>query len=184
MWKSSWQSNLLPTRTRVLTPSNCDGHVPGQYFTPVADPDQDYRGLSTGQIFKPKELAELKLELSKVVARIYSLFITAYLTLFLRITTSKIPGVFCRPRRKYYPISFHIGNTFNKSLFIFSITCCIPSEPYWVCNLQRLSYPASTQIFLFPTQYWGEPCSDMNIPFHPIKHRPNQSSLSVCQLQC
>ena len=40
----------------------------------VADPDQGYQGLSIGQIFNPKELAELKRELSKaVVLRIYSL---------------------------------------------------------------------------------------------------------------
>ena len=58
------------------------------WFRPVADPDQGYQGLSTGQIFNPKELAELKRELSKaVVLRIYSLLTITIETLSLLINS-------------------------------------------------------------------------------------------------
>ena len=102
---------------------------------------------------------------------------------FLRITTSKIPGVFCGRRMKYYPISYHNGNMLVKSVSSFSITCCIPSEPWSVCNIQRLNYPGSNQISLCCKQFWDEPWSDINILFHPMKHRPDQGSISLSQSQ-
>ena len=101
------------------------------------------------------------------------------ISVFLKITTSQIPGVFCGRRRKGYPISYHIGNMLVKSLFSFSITCCIPSEPWWVCNIQRLSY----HISLLCKQFWDEPWSDVNIFFHPMKYRPDQGSVSLSQSQ-
>ena len=64
---------------------------------------------------------------------------------------------------------------FVKSLFSFSITCCIPSEP-WSVN-----YPGSNQISLFCKQFWDEPWSDVNILLHPMKHRPDQGSISLSQ---
>ena len=42
----------------------------------VADPDQGYQGLSTGQIFNPEQLAEWKRELPKAVISISSLLAT------------------------------------------------------------------------------------------------------------
>ena len=105
------------------------------------------------------------------------------ISVFLRTTISKIPGVFCRRNRKYYPISYHIGNMLVKSLFSFSITCCIPSEPWWVCDIQRLNYLGSNQISLFCKQFWDEPWSDINILFYPMKHHPDQSSISLSQSQ-
>ena len=106
---------------------------------------------------------------------------TLLISVFLRITTSRIPGVFCGRRRMYYPISYHIGNMLFKSLFSFSITCCIPSEPWSVCNIQRLNYPWSNQISLFCKQFLDEPWSDVHILFHPMKHRPDQGSISLSQ---
>ena len=109
--------------------------------------------------------------------------ISLRISVFLKMTTSQIPGVFCGRRRKYYPISYHIGTILVKSLFSFSITCCIPSEPWRVCNIQRLNYPGSNQISLFCKQFWDEPWSDVNILFHPMKHRPDQGSISLSQSQ-
>ena len=105
------------------------------------------------------------------------------ISVLLRITTSKIPGVFCGRRRMYYPISYYIGNMLVKALFSFSITCCIPSESLSVCNVQMLNYPGSNQISLFCKQFWDEPWSDVNILFHPMKRRPDQGSISLSQSQ-
>ena len=105
------------------------------------------------------------------------------ISVLLRITTSKIPGVFCGRRRTLYPISYYIGIMLVKSLFSLSITCCIPSEPWSVCDIQRLNYPGSNQISLCCKQFWDEPWSDENILFHPMKHRPDQGSISLSQSQ-
>ena len=83
--------------------------------------------------------------------------VAALSTPFLRSSTSSIPGVFCGRSGKHYPISLHIENISTKSLFSLSITGCIPSEPWWVCNLQSLNYPRSNHISLFYTQFWHEP---------------------------
>ena len=48
---------------------SCNEHT---ILQAVTDPDQGYQGLSTGQIFNPKLLAELKRELSKAFTNIYS----------------------------------------------------------------------------------------------------------------
>ena len=66
-----------------------------------------------------------------------------------------------------------------KSLFSFSITRCIHSEPWWVCKIQRLNYPGSNQISLFCKKFWDEPWSDVNILVHPMKHRPEQGSITL-----
>jgi len=82
-------------------------------------------------------------------------------SVFLRITTSKIPGVFYGRRMKNYPISYHIGNhqlsNLVKSLFSFSITCCIPSEPWWVCTIQRLNYSGSIRSLYFVNNFGTSP---------------------------
>ena len=60
-----------------------------QQLETVTDPDQDYQGLSTGQIFNSKLLAELKRELSKTVTSIYfswTKLIIAYRCLFKSVS--------------------------------------------------------------------------------------------------
>ena len=68
---------------------------------PVADPDQGYHGLSTGQILNLKLVAELKRELSKAVTSIYSIMTITiealsllYQLLFLELALPRYQGSF------------------------------------------------------------------------------------------
>ena len=78
-------------------------------------------------------------------------------SVFLRITTSKIPGCLLRTQNEVLSNQLsHWGSPViqsRQSLFSFSITCCIPPEPWSVCNIQRLNYPGSNQISLFCKQF-------------------------------
>ena len=154
----------------------------------MADTGQGYQGFSTGQIFNPEELDELKRELSKAFTSTCSSWTMLIKpSRCLSHSFSEQPHlsykVSCGRRRKFYRVSYHIRNKIAKSLFSFSIICCIPSEPWSICNIQRLSYSGSNQISLFHKQVWHKPWSDASILCHQMKYRPDQSSISLSQSQ-
>ena len=98
----------------------------------VADPDQGYQGLSTGQIFNLKLLAELKRELSKAVTSIYSLLTITIeaLSLLIQLFFSELAP----PR--YQVSSADVEESIIQSVCTLGI--CLPN--HYLAFLSRVAF--------------------------------------------